>query len=162
METNRPFAFVYPTIRQDRRHGPDGYSDLKSFRPWLRDEFAFRCVYCLLREQWSRIKGEFHIDHFVPSSIQPDSALQYSKLVYACAGCNLVKGQQSVADPMMTLTDDTVMVAVDGKLVGLTPDAKRTIEVVGLNSVSLVRWRMMWIRIVELAATNDARFLVEF
>ena len=42
--------FVYPASPHVRRHGPMGYADHASFRPWLRDEFAFRCVYCLRRE----------------------------------------------------------------------------------------------------------------
>ncbi len=36
--------FVYPTLPHVRRHGPRGYADYPSYRPWLRDEFAFRCV----------------------------------------------------------------------------------------------------------------------
>lgn len=44
--------FIYPAVPHVRRHGPMGYADVTSFRPWLRDEFSFRCVYCLLREQW--------------------------------------------------------------------------------------------------------------
>ena len=42
--------FSYPAAVHVRRHGPQGYADYASYRPWLRDEFAFRCVYCLLRD----------------------------------------------------------------------------------------------------------------
>ncbi len=42
--------FDYPEPRLERIHGPAGYSTYESFRPWLRDEFTFRCVYCLKRE----------------------------------------------------------------------------------------------------------------
>ena len=44
--------FSYPAAAHVRRHGPQGYADYPSYLPWLRDEFSFRCVYCLLREQW--------------------------------------------------------------------------------------------------------------
>jgi hypothetical protein len=47
-------AFTYPAQPHIRRHGTRGYAALESYSPWLRDEFAFRCVYCLLREQWGR------------------------------------------------------------------------------------------------------------
>jgi hypothetical protein len=57
-------AFDYPPGPHVRRHGPRGYADLESFRPWLRDEFDFRCVYCLLREQWGRTRGTFELDYF--------------------------------------------------------------------------------------------------
>ena len=56
-------AFRYPAQPLARRHGPCGYADYQSFRPWLRDEFSFRCVYCLIREQWGRVTGEFDLDH---------------------------------------------------------------------------------------------------
>jgi hypothetical protein len=44
-------AFVYPTTPYSRRHGPLGYTDYKVFKPWLRDEFSFYCVFCLVRER---------------------------------------------------------------------------------------------------------------
>jgi hypothetical protein len=50
--------FDYPAVPLVRSHGPLGYSDYESYRAWLRDEFAFRCVYCLSREQWGRVTGE--------------------------------------------------------------------------------------------------------
>src|SRR5205814_9068910 len=37
-----------------------------------RDEFTFRCVYCLLREQWGLVRGTFAIDHFLPVAIHPE------------------------------------------------------------------------------------------
>jgi hypothetical protein len=63
--------FDYPLAPHVRRHGPVGYADYASYRPWLRDEFSFRCVYCLLREQWGRVSGVFDIDHFEPATIRP-------------------------------------------------------------------------------------------
>ena len=44
--------FPYATDTHMRRHGPVGYSSYKAYKDWLRDEFAFRCVYCLFREKW--------------------------------------------------------------------------------------------------------------
>jgi hypothetical protein len=49
--------FNYPDPRSGRRHGPVGYASYRSYRPWLRDEFTFRCVYCLKREQWGQVTG---------------------------------------------------------------------------------------------------------
>ena len=66
--------YRYPEKRHRRRHGPEGYEDLQSFRPWLRDEFLFRCVYCLQREQWPNIVGAFHIEHFRAVAIAPETA----------------------------------------------------------------------------------------
>ena len=33
--------FRYPPAPYARRHGPQGYADYGSFRPWLRDEFSY-------------------------------------------------------------------------------------------------------------------------
>jgi hypothetical protein len=58
--------FDYPNRLSHRRHAPSGYAKYESYRPWLRDEFIFRCVYCLKREQWGHVTSEFDIDHFQP------------------------------------------------------------------------------------------------
>ena len=68
-------AFDYPTAPHTRKHGPSGYATYAAYRPWLRDEFTFRCVYCLAREQWGRVTGEFGVDHFQPQTTSPQQAL---------------------------------------------------------------------------------------
>src|SRR5262245_38863496 len=78
-------AFDYPTQPHTRRHGPQGYTDVDSYRPWLRDEFSFRCVYCLFREQWGMIRGALGIDHFHPSALEPSAALSYETSCTAVA-----------------------------------------------------------------------------
>ena len=86
---SEPFDFPPPHVR---RHGPRGYADYASFRPWLRDEFAFRCVYCLTRETWGSVTGMFDIDHYIPVAQLPDALLDYDNLLLACARCNAKKG----------------------------------------------------------------------
>src|SRR5437899_27226 len=82
-----------------RRHGPRGYTNYTSFRPWLRDEFAFRCVYCLLREQWGRTLGSFDLDHFLPTAHYPRRRGTYDNLLYCCARCNVAKADAVIPDP---------------------------------------------------------------
>ncbi len=154
-------AFRYPGRPHVRRHGPAGYADYHSYRPWLRDEFAFRCVYCLIREQWGRVTGEFDLDHFVPQASRPDQALEYDNLLYACRTCNLRKGAGLLPDPASALTSETVRVYPDGSIAGLTDEAEKIIRVLCLNSATWRRWRRTWIRIVELAAEYDPRLLRE-
>src|ERR1700747_1512380 len=96
-------GFSYPLARHSRRHGPQGYAAYPSFRPWLRDEFCFRYVYCLIREQWGRVSGEFDLDHYEPQSLRPQKAVDYDNLLYSCAACNVAKGDQLVPDPTMVL-----------------------------------------------------------
>ena len=49
--------YKYPDSEHTRRHGPHGYTDYERFREWIRDEFLFRCIYCLHREKWTRPRG---------------------------------------------------------------------------------------------------------
>jgi len=84
-------GFEYPTSPHARRHGPAGYKDYSSYRDWLRDEFTFRCVYCLHRELWNSRGGTFHVEHFMPASVDPDGECEYPNLLYACATCNETK-----------------------------------------------------------------------
>ncbi len=113
-------AFRYPAEPLERRHGPDGYIDYQSYRPWLRDEFSFRCIFWLIREQWGRVTAEFDLDHFVPQRSRPDRSVEYDNLLYACHTCNLRKDDQRLPDPEAALTANQVRVYPDGTLVGLT------------------------------------------
>ena len=148
-------AFDYPSGPHLHIHGPRGYADNDSYRPWLRDEFRFRCVYCLSREQWGRVSGEFDLDHFVSQKARPDLVANYDNLVYACARCNLAKASQRVPDPLAVLTLETVWVLPDGALEGRSNDAKSLILKLDLNSPRMISWRLIWMRIVELAQRND-------
>jgi hypothetical protein len=158
MRSTVPLAFAYPSGPLARRHGPAGYFDLQSFRPWLRDEFSFRCVYCLIREQWGKQFGEFDLEHFVPVSQSQDSSLDYDNLLYSCHPCNLRKGSRPVPDPTQHLLEPTIQVHLSGRLSGLTDEARRTIAVMCLNSPNLVRWRLTWMRIIDLCHQHDPEF----
>ena len=50
--TSPASVFDYPSAPHVRHHGPQGYLDYKHYKPRLRDDFSFRCVYCLCRETW--------------------------------------------------------------------------------------------------------------
>jgi len=147
--------FTYPTEPHARRHGPQGYADYESYRPWLRDEFAFRCVYCLFREVWGQLRGLHAIDHFLPVASRPDLALDYDNLLYACISCNLGKGRQKTPNPLSTLLEPDVKVGEDGRIQAKTPQARKLIELLGLNRPRLQEFRELWIRIVRLAARHD-------
>jgi len=147
--------FDYPEPQEQRRHGPAGYAAYESFRPWLRDEFAFRCVYCLKRETWGQVTFEFELDHFEPQSPNPQLSLDYLNLVYACRRCNAVKRAQTVADPFLLLRSPRITTLPDGSLRPSDSDTQRLIRQLDLNSPRLISWRVMWMRIVSLAKDRD-------
>ena len=150
-----PAAFDYPGEAHVCRHGPHGYADSQSYHPWLRDEFAFRCVYCLSREQWGRVAGDFDVEHFRPQARSPALGLVYENLLNACHGCNLLKGDRDVPDPRLVLTRETVSIRPDGGIEGLTDDAKRLIKILVLDSPDFNEWRLIWMRNIELAEEYD-------
>lgn len=148
-------AFRYPAQPHVRRHGPQGYADADGFRPWLRDEFCFRCVYCLLREQWGRLRATFDIDHFLPVATHPALELMYDNLIYSCTSCNSAKGDQEVPDPTQVLLSGDVRVHDDGTIVGRTPQARRLIRRLGLDSAECTEFRLLWLGILALAEEHD-------
>lgn len=147
--------YRYPARRYQRRHGPEGYENLPSFRPWLRDEFLFRCVYCLEREQWTNVVGAFHIEHFQPVTIAPDGKLSYDNLLYACRACNALKGDQQVPDPLIVLLSNAVVVQLDGRIEGLAKEARRLIDLMGLDDPVYRERRRLILRIAALAEQRD-------
>lgn len=147
--------FDYPESEHQRCHGPQGYRQHNSYRPWLSDEFVFRCVYCLNREQWGRVTREFDIEHFQPQSRHADLATEYDNLLYACTRCNAAKSDQAIPDPCECLTADHVRVLPNGALESRLPEAASTIAKLGLNSPAMKRWRHLWMQNVGLARLYD-------
>jgi HNH endonuclease len=147
--------FTYPAAPHVRQHGPQGYAEPKSYRPWLRDEFHFRCVYCLLRERWGRVAGMFDLDHFLPTARHPEQSRTYDNLLYACATCNAAKGDQATPDPCEVLVNGDAAVRADGTLELRTPDARRLVRMLGLDSRLATEFRQLWIGIVALAKRFD-------
>jgi 5-methylcytosine-specific restriction endonuclease McrA len=148
--------FDYPDHRAERRHSPSGYASYERYRPWLRDEFDFRCVYCLKRETWGQVTGEFDLDHFEPQSLNPRRQLDYLNLVYACRRCNSVKRDQTVGNPFDLLHSYNIVTRPDGSLHASDHESLRLIRQLDLNSPRLKHWRSMWMRILALAAERDA------
>lgn len=148
-------AYRYPTKRHRRRHGPQGYDDVESFRPWLRDEFTFRCVYCLEREQWTNVVGTFHLEHFRAVAKYPAEELDYDNLLYACHSCNSLKSNRQVPDPLTVLLSNMVLVYSDGRIEGLTAEARDLIDGMGLDDPAYRERRQLMLRIVQVAEQTD-------
>jgi hypothetical protein len=147
--------FGYPRGPHVRRHGPQGYADAASYRPWLRDEFNFRCIYCLLREQWGRVAGMFDLDHFLPATRHPEESRTYDNLLYSCATCNAAKGEDEIPDPCQLLIDGDVVVRADGVLETRTREARRIVRILGLDDPRATDFRFLWIGIIALAKQFD-------
>ena len=140
--------FDYPPAPLARRHGPAGYADHSGNRPWLRDEFVFRCVYCLQREMWSRDRHRvFSVDHVVPQSAAPALTCVYSNLVYACLWYNSARQDVPVIDPTDEAMGHHVAVEPDGTTKGLTQDGELLVELLNLNAQAAVKERLRVLRV---------------
>ena len=144
-----PQPFAYPRESHVRRHGPFGYKDYGAFRPWLRDEFSFRCVFCLRREEWGIRRANWDIDHFIAQAIAPLRALEYENLLYVCRSCNSQKCIHLVPDPCRIGFGNCLKVVADGTIHALNEEGELLIELLGLDDNDYVQFRKLIIGTVQ-------------
>jgi len=157
-----PDGFAYPDQPHSRKHGPQGYRDYSSFRDWVRDEFLFRCIFCLRREMWEIGDSEFHLDHFVPVSIAPQLELEYDNLVYSCGFCNECRPEDVLPPrPEAVAYGACVMVDGAGRITALNEDGQLLLDCLGLDEKEFVEWRRRWIRILAAARQQDPDLYTE-
>ena len=141
-----PEPFAYPTTFHFPTHGPAGYSDYRAYKPWLRDDFAFRCVYCLTRERWDASPSghaSFGADHVEAQSTAPTLITNYRNLVYACNSCNSAKRNRRLGiDPRTDAMARLLGVDAEGIVHALAPQAELMIEVFDLNEPGRISLRL--------------------
>ncbi len=152
--------FAYPAEPHIRMHGPDGYTRYEPYRDWLRDEFSFRCVFCLHREQWGIRTGAWDIDHFVPQSHVPSLRLNYNNLLYVCRSCNGVKSDRLLPDPTSLDLSKCLAVRPDGSLVALNDDGCMIAEILRLDSDDRRQFRRMIISTIRSLARHDPSTMI--
>lgn len=127
-------AFRYSSEPHLRRHGPEGYVNYGSYKQWLRDEFSFRCVFCLVRERWCHDgPNGFGVDHLEPLSKRPDLECVYENLIYLCNRCNSAKRISSVIDPCKSALNHHLRLQEDGAIAPLTTEGRHVINALNLN-----------------------------
>jgi len=80
-------------MRPQRRTPKRKYKDYTKYKPWLREDFAFRCGYCAIHENQHGGYWHFHVDHHRPKGRREFRHLEtvYSNLLYSCDHCNNLK-----------------------------------------------------------------------
>jgi hypothetical protein len=153
-----PEPFAYPTTFHRPIHGPAGYTDYGSYKPWIRDDFAFRCVYCLTRERWDASPSghaSFGADHVEAQSVAPAMIAEYRNLVYACNSCNSAKRNQRLGiDPRTDAMALLLSVDAEGIVQALAPDAELMIDVFDLNEPGRISLRLEKLVIVRSKQTH--------
>jgi hypothetical protein len=153
MDLLKPFSF--PSSAPGRKHGPGGYSNYQEFKDWLRDEFDFRCAYCLERELWypSR-QAAFAVEHILAQAQRPDLICDYDNLAYACLRCNSHKQDLETLDPSRVALGQHVRFEPDGSVVGQTDEGREFILLFHLDVAPAFDVRNEKLRILRLKARH--------
>lgn len=130
-----------------RRHGPAGYQTYITYKDWLRDEFAFRCVYCLNRERWyPNGSGSFGVEHAISQREAPDLALSFDNLLYACNRCNSFKTDlEGILNPCIEPMAANLGILTDGRIDPLTILGRILVDTLQLNDPDVVEMRSRFI-----------------
>ena len=136
-------VFAFPDEAHVLLHGPVGYENYESFKAWLRDEFSFRCVYCLTRERWyPNGQDAFSVDHYLPKATYPSLETQYDNLRHCCLRCNSFKRLSTeVLDPCQTALGLHLRINASGEMEALTPAGRAHIKALALNAPLFVQFR---------------------
>ncbi len=138
-----PNPFVFPSSIPTRRHGPFAYDNYRSYKDWLRDEFVFRCVYCLERETWHPSRqAAFAVEHIIPRVLRPDLICDYDNLAYACLRCNSLKQDALTLDSSRIALAEHLSFQPDGTVMGLTNDGREFILLFHLDQAPAAEVRI--------------------
>lgn len=150
-------VFRYPNAPPPRRHGPRGYLDYQSCKPWLRDEFAFRCIYCLWRERWEADGHHgFGVDHLNAQSAVGKLPVDYDQLVYACNTCNSTRRDVPLpVDPTAESLAEHLRISIDGTVEGLTAAGEDIIALCRLNRELLVAARQRILALIPVLQKSN-------
>jgi hypothetical protein len=146
-----PTPFAYAAEPHQRKHGPSDYANYQEFKPWLRDDFLFRCVYCLEREMWYPDRANsFSADHVIPQSEEPARVCDYGNLVYACTRCNSFKQNLRLPDPTTTGFGTLLQVAPDAIIQALSPAGALLVRLLHLNDAPALVVRRHYLKLLAL------------
>ena len=146
--------YGYPPRPHRRRHGPMGYSTYDSYRPWLEDEFHFRCVYCLNRKVWSPT-NIWAIDHLISQDEAPELECEYDNLIFACQFCNQQKLSNRVPDPCQVAYGACLRVETNGMVTPRNAHGNRLVSVIRLNHPRFVEERRKTMKLLCILAKHD-------
>lgn len=157
MTEAQPPHSSYPDSPCMRRWSPS-FDKYSRYKPWLRDEFCFRCVYCLARETWADGGSDlFGCDHILPKSLNPALVCQYENVVYCCNLCNCKKGPRILIDPCSEALGRHLRMQRDGRVMALTEEGQVLIIKLKINHCKRVRRRRSVFRDIEsVLETHDS------
>jgi len=146
-----PLPFKYPIAPHNRKHGPSGYANYSEYKPWLRDEFSFRCVYCLEREMWYPNRASsFSVDHIEPQSTNALRICDYDNLLYSCARRNSAKREWTILNPTTVAFAKHLSVMEDGSIQALSTEGQDMIDLLHLDKPPAINNRRYYLSLLDL------------
>lgn len=152
--------FHYPKVKHRRRLAPRRFKNYRSYKRYLQNEFSRVCVYCRQPDS-SAPNLNFGIDHYKPKGLQKFANLicDYSNLYYCCGSCNSRKNDYWPTDenagPFIVAPCEHEMAlhlrfnSKTGQIESRTVNGSHTVELLQLNEVATVQYRLTTLRIVD-------------
>jgi hypothetical protein len=136
---------------------------IKPYKPWLRDEFSFRCFYCLWRERWEADGHHgFGVEHIEPQAVSPELRTAYDNIVYACHTCNSTRRDIPLPiDPANDPLGLHLQVVADGAVRPLSETGEKLVELCRLNRPLLVAARRRILNLLAILRDSDRPEAVE-
>lgn len=134
----------YFTMKRDEKNKEVNNNGWRELRKHLVDEQAKLCGYCCARIT----ENNSHIEHLKCKDIYNNISLNYFNLIASCnteITCGHAKKNDDSDIVLPTNVDCEKQFEfsyLDGRIVGLTTKAKKTIEILNLNSYSLKEARL--------------------
>lgn len=138
------------------------YQSYSSYKDHLRDEFDFRCGYCLSREIWQDALS-FAIDHWLPQDARPELKADYDNLIYSCAPCNNFKRALLLElKPLEDNLDDHIAFDEEGVAVGRTEKGTELVRILRLNDDERLGFRQFVLETWKLAEQKKPELVLGF
>lgn len=151
--------FSYPSRRYTRRLAPGPFASYRTYKPFLRNEFRARCVYCMMLDTLASPRANtFCVDHYLAKRYYPHLETAYANLFYSCSDCNLQKWAWpydrkglkvgfTIPNPCEHVMAEHLEFQADGSVAAKTRDGEATIDLLNINDPRSVGFRGTWITI---------------
>lgn len=141
--------------------------EYEAYRPYLRQDFEYRCAYCLRHEFFFGGGEAGEIDHHRPRHLFPGLTAQYGNLYWSCRRCNAVKGGKwpsaeqigrglRFLDPCAEDHDDHWRTRADGTLEPVTSIGQYTVRQMRLDRPTLTQFRQFLHQLQERVRAIEA------
>ena len=143
-------------------------SERNKLKECLLKEQFYLCCYCMIGLE----PNNSHIEHLKPQSRYPKDSLLYENILASCnskENCGNKKSgwweDNSFLSPLEETCENSFQYSFDGRIVPLNQKAKKTVDVLNLNSYRLTRARKAAISIIDnlsIGACDEVRYCFDF